>query len=145
MSQAQELRITRSVSIPMREFDFSFARSQGPGGQNVNKVNTKATLRWRPQESEALPPAMRERFLGKFNNRITREGELVINSQRYRDQARNVDDCLSKLQQMILEIATPPKKRRPTQPTRGSKERRLKSKQETSERKKRRKSPRFDD
>lgn len=145
MSQSQALKITRSVSIPLSEFEFSFARSQGPGGQNVNKVNTKATLRWRPQESESLPAPMRDRFLAKFGNRMTRDGEFIVNSQRYRDQARNVDDCLGKLQQMILEVATAPKKRRPTKPSRGSQERRLRAKQEASERKQRRRTPRLDD
>lgn len=145
MSQSQTLKITRSVAIPLSEFNFSFARSQGPGGQNVNKVNTKATLRWRPQESASLPEAMRERFLARFGNRMTRDGELIVNSQRYRDQARNVDDCLSKLQQMLLEVATAPKSRRPTKPSRGSQERRLRAKQEASQRKQRRQSPRLDD
>ena len=122
------LRVSPRIQVPPTEFDFSFARSSGPGGQNVNKVNSKATLRWRPAQSASLPVDVKERFLHRHGNRLTTEGELVIHSQRYRDQGRNVTDCLEKLRSMILAVAVPPKKRRPTKPTYASEQRRREAK-----------------
>jgi ribosome-associated protein len=122
------LRVTSRIQIPPTEFDFSFARSSGPGGQNVNKVNSKATLRWRPAESAALPADVKQRLLERHANRLTTEGELIIHSQRYRDQGRNVADCLEKLRSMILAVAAPPKRRRPTKPTFASQQRRREAK-----------------
>jgi ribosome-associated protein len=113
------------VVVPVRELAFQFARSGGAGGQNVNKVSTKAVLRWRPAESPSLPQGVRERFLARFAARMTAEGELVLASDRYRDQARNVADCVEKLHAMLAAVERPPKPRRPTRPTRAAKERRL--------------------
>ena len=95
----------------------------------MNKANTKATLRWDVSRSPSLPEGVRERLLARFRRRITREGELLISSQRFRDQGRNVADCLEKLRAMIGEVAAPPKRRKSTKPTKASKERRLKEKQ----------------
>ena len=119
------LNVTTRIVIPEEELHFSFARSGGPGGQNVNKVNSKATLRWNPSASAALPEDVRGRFLAKFANRLTNEGEIVITSQKSRDQPKNVADCLEKLREMLAAVAVPPKKRRPTNPSRASKKRRL--------------------
>lgn len=132
------LIVSRRIRIPLREFHFQFARSGGAGGQNVNKVNTKAVLRWAVSRSPSLPADVRDRFLARHGRRITREGELVLASQRFRDQGRNVADCLEKLRQLIEEVAAPPKRRRPTRPTKAAKERRLDEKHRRSERKKRR-------
>lgn len=137
------LTVNRRLRIPLDELQFTFVRSSGPGGQNVNKVNSKAVLRWRVTESPSLPAAVRQRFIEKYGHRLTKEGELLLGSQRYRDQQRNVEDCLDRLRVMLLEAATPPKKRRPTKPTRASKERRLEEKRQSSERKRRRQQ-RFD-
>jgi ribosome-associated protein len=112
-------------AIPERELVWSFARSSGPGGQNVNKTETKATLRWAVARSAALPTDVRARFLRAYASRITGEGELVLASQRHRDRLRNVDDCLEKLAAMLRAVATPRRKRRPTRPSRGAVERRL--------------------
>ncbi|MCA9264345.1 MAG: aminoacyl-tRNA hydrolase [Planctomycetales bacterium] len=139
------LTINNQLQVPLREFTFTFARSSGPGGQNVNKLNTKATLRWTVRHNESLPTGVRDRFLARYRNRITEEGELVLTSQRFRDQGRNVADCLNKLRDMIAAVATPPKQRKATRPSKGSKMRRLKNKQEQSEKKQRRRSPRVDD
>lgn len=133
------LEVNARIRIPLEEFEFSYARSSGPGGQNVNKVNSKATLRWSARQSVSLPPDVRERFLIRFGSRLTNEGDLLITSQRYRDQGRNVDDCLEKLREMLLAVAVAPKKRRPTKPSRAAKERRLESKQQQSRKKERRK------
>ncbi len=139
------LRVNHRIQIPFTEFDFSFSRSGGPGGQNVNKVNSKVTLRWNIAKSATLPGDVRERFVQKHRRRITIDGEFVMHSERYRDQGRNVADCLEKLRELLLEVAVAPKMRKVTKPTKGSKERRLKEKRAVSERKVRRRKPGFDD
>lgn len=130
-----ELTVNSRLRIPMDEFEFTFARSSGPGGQNVNKVSSKALLRWPIRTSPSLPEAVRGRFLGKYGNRVTSDGDLLISSQRYRDQRRNVDDCLEKLRVMLAEAAAPPLRRKRTKPSRGSIERRLETKRQQSARK----------
>ncbi len=135
------LTVNDAIEIPDTEFSFSFARSGGPGGQNVNKVNSKAVLHWDVTRSPSLPSAVKQRFVNRYQRRLTTEGVLVLNSQRYRDQGRNVLDCMEKLRELILEVAVAPKKRRPTQPSKGAKQRRLQGKREQSEKKKFRRRP----
>lgn len=132
------LIVTPHLKIPLAEFEMSFARSGGPGGQNVNKVNSKATLRWRVATSASLPDEVRRRFMARFASRLTSEGDLLISSQRFRDAPRNEADCLEKLRFMLGSVAAPPKHRRPTRPTRGSVERRLKAKRNRSQAQQRR-------
>lgn len=139
------LDVTPAIQIPESELRFSFARSSGPGGQNVNKVSSKAILHWPVATSPSIPDDVRERFLASYGSRVTNEGEVVITSERYRDQPRNVQDCLDKLREMLLAVAKPPRRRRKTKPTKGSIERRLQSKREKSEKKERRRSPRTND
>ena len=129
------LIVTPRLRIPLAEFEFRFTRSSGPGGQNVNKVNSKAQLRWPVVASPSLPDAVRERFRSRFGNRISADGDLLIASQRYRDQARNVDDCLEKLRAMLAAVAAPPLRRKRTRPSRASIERRLGDKRRRSEKK----------
>lgn len=136
------LVVNTAIHIPLEEFEFTYSRSSGPGGQNVNKVNTKATLRWPAATSPSLPEAVKDRFLRKFASRLTLSGELLLTSQRFRDQSRNVDDCLEKLKEMILSAATKPTPRRPTKPSRGSRERRHEQKRVRSQRKQQRRPPR---
>ncbi len=126
------LVVTPQLQIPLAEFEITYARSSGPGGQNVNKVNSKAVLRWAVRGSPALPEAVRERFLQEYGNRLTTEGELLVTSQRYRDAPRNSHDCLEKLRTLLLRVVNPPKRRRATRPTRGSVERRLQGKRRQS-------------
>ena len=127
------LTISSTITIPDEDLRFSFSRSGGPGGQNVNKVNSKATLHFSVRHSACLSPGMRERFAQKFGSRLTNDGDVVITSQESRDQPKNVDSCLEKLRQMILEVLHPPKKRRATKPTKGSKRRRVEAKKRRSQ------------
>src|SRR5262245_38634573 len=122
------LQISAHIAIPEDELSFSFSRSSGPGGQNVNKVASKATLRWAAAASQALPVDVRGRFLAKFASQLTNDGEVVLYSQEFRDQPKNIAACREKLRVMISSVLAPPKKRRPTKPTKGSKVRRLNDK-----------------
>ena len=135
------LVVNDRIKIPLAQFTFSFARSSGPGGQHVNKVNTKVTLHWSVTETESISDALRDRFCARYRRRINKQGELVLRSQRFRDRGRNVDDCLQKLKQMILEVSKPVRPRKKTKPSRSSKERRLKSKRLKSNKKQLRQSP----
>ena len=134
------LVVNSHIHIPLWELEFSFARSSGPGGQNVNKVNSKAVLHWNVAKSPSIPSPVRSRVLGKFQTRINDEGAIVLMSDRFRDQSRNVADCMEKLRVMLLEVATPPKSRKKTKPTRGSTRRRLEGKQVHADKKKGRRS-----
>jgi len=127
--------INSRIQIPDDELQFTFVRSSGPGGQNVNKVNTKAVLRWSVQTSRGLPEDVRARFLKSFAARISSEGEVLIASQRFRDQRQNERDCLEKLRAMLLTVATPPKRRKKTKPTRASVARRREDKRVRSRKK----------
>lgn len=123
------------LSFPQDELHFTYVRSSGAGGQNVNKVSSKAVLRWNPTTSRVLTVPARARFMEKFGSRLTNEGELILTSDRFRDQGRNTADCLEKLKEMVAQILRPPKARKATKPTFGSKQRRLKSKKEHGEKK----------
>ena len=116
------------LRVPEEELDWSFARSGGPGGQNVNKVASKAVLRWDVAKTPSLPADVKARLRTQQANRITSEGVLILTSQQHRDQERNRQECLEKLRAMLLRATVVPKKRRPTRPSRGSKERRIESK-----------------
>jgi ribosome-associated protein len=133
--------VTNTLTIPEGELHFTFARSSGPGGQNVNKVASKAILHWDLSANTSLPPDVKERLRSRQANRITVEGALVIQSQRFRDQAKNVEDCLAKLCEMVLRALHPPRPRKATRPTKGSQQRRLANKRQRSQRKAGRRKP----
>ncbi len=139
------LVVDSRIQIPLTEMRLSFSRSSGPGGQNVNKVNSKVTLHWNVQSTTHLDVGVRERFLAQYGNRINADGDLVITSQRYRDQVRNRADCLEKLRQLILAVRTAPKRRRATRPSRASKERRLREKHQKGDKKRMRREPPMND
>lgn len=113
------------LGISDTEFHISFARSSGAGGQNVNKVNSKAVLRWNPIASDCPRRDVIQRFVTKHASRLTKDGDIIINSEEYRDQPRNLAAGFKKLEDMLAEVLEPPKKRRNTKPTRASKERRI--------------------
>lgn len=135
------LVVTARIQIPHDEFTFQFARSSGPGGQNVNKVNSKATLRWRPLESPSLPDDVRQRFAVRFASKLLTDGSLLVSCEKSRSQLLNRIGCLEQLAGWLKEVAVAPKKRRPTKPTRGSKTRRLNDKRRHSDTKRMRGSP----
>ncbi len=130
--------IPPNIHLADDELKFTYVRSSGPGGQNVNKVNSKAVLRWNVAASPGVPDAVRARFVHRFGTRLTAAGDLVITSQRFRDQRRNEEDCREKLRAMLAVVARPPKRRKKTKPTRASIERRQEQKRETSHKKQRR-------
>src|SRR4051812_27351343 len=102
MTTPTTLRVNAQIEIPRREIRFSFVRSSGPGGQNVNKVSSKAVLRWSVADTHSLPFQVRGRLIAQCGRQINDRGELVLTSQRYRDQAKNIDDCLDKLRALIV-------------------------------------------
>ena len=117
--------------VDEREVEFSAIRAQGAGGQNVNKVSSAIHLRFDIQAS-SLPDAVKERLLSLSDSRITQEGVLVLKAQQHRTQEMNRSDALARLQEVIDSVALPPKTRRATQPSYGSKQRRLEGKSQRS-------------
>lgn len=110
------------------EVTWSYARSGGPGGQNVNKVATKALLRWNLPANTTLPEDVKLRLRQQQKRHLTTSGEMIFVSQRYRDQERNRDDCLDKLRQAVLQALVAPRPRKATRPTRSSRAARLRHK-----------------
>jgi ribosome-associated protein len=138
------LEITPTLQIPDDEFTWAFARSGGPGGQNVNKVASKALLRWNIAASSALPEEVKIRLALQQKRFFTLDGELIMTSQLTRDQERNRQDCLDKLRAIILQALAVPKARKKTRPSRGSKRRRLQDKKQRSDVKQNRRRPSHD-
>jgi ribosome-associated protein len=121
--------------VPEDECEFTFVRSGGKGGQNVNKVATKAVLRWNPAASKVLSSEEKSRLYHTLAHRITDAGELLITAQDTRSQDLNRDEAHAKLNELVRRAITPPKKRRATRPTRASKTRRIEAKRRRSMRK----------
>jgi ribosome-associated protein len=136
---SRSLVINSQIVIPSSELIASFARSSGPGGQNVNKVNSKALVRWNLRTSNALPPEVKLRFEACFPTRINQAGEVMLSSDKYRDQGRNLSDCYEKLRQLIQAALIVPRKRKKSRPTRSSIEQRLTKKRQKSVQKTQRK------
>lgn len=117
---------------------MTFVRSSGPGGQNVNKLATKAVMRWKLADSAALPQDVRDRFLARFARRISADGQLVLSSDRFRTQRQNQRDCLDKLKELLRLVAEPPVTRRASKPTAAAKRKRRAEKQLLARKKQRR-------
>ncbi len=139
-----DLTVNRRLTIPASQLEVTASRSSGPGGQNVNKVNSKVTLRWQVRDQPLLDPGWRQRLLARHGGRVNVRGELVLSSERHRDQQKNREDCRKKLRGLLMECQSPPKKRKKTKPTKGSERRRLEKKQQVSEKKRLRRKPSWD-
>jgi ribosome-associated protein len=122
------IRITDRISIDEQELEERFVRASGPGGQNVNKLSTAVQLRFDARRSPSLPDDMRARLERLAGKRLTRGGVIVIIAQRHRTQERNRQDALDRLIELLRAAAVRPVPRRPTRPTKGSRERRLETK-----------------
>lgn len=129
------LRITASCSLDCNEISFTFVRSPGPGGQNVNKLATAALLRLNIARSASLPEAVRARLLQVLSHRLTQEGDLIIKASRFRTQERNRQDAIERLVHLLHYAAIPPKPRKKTKPTRSSIQERLNNKKKQGQRK----------
>jgi ribosome-associated protein len=121
------IEITRNIFLNETEITYTFIRSPGPGGQNVNKLATAVQLRFNVIKS-SLPQAVRERLLALAGSKMTQQGDLIIKASRYRTQERNKLDALDRLQELIKRAAIAPKKRKKTKPTLASRQRRLSKK-----------------
>lgn len=137
-------QITEFLQIPEEELHWSYSRAGGPGGQNVNKVSSKATLRWSYLAHPALPMEAKLRIQRTFPAYCTSEGELLISSQEYRDQPRNRERCVEKLRHILVVGLTKPKLRKATKPSRGANRRRLEAKKQNAARKASRKPNNWD-
>ena len=124
-----------SIQILEKEVGYKFARSSGPGGQNVNKVNSKVLLRWEMADSQALSASQKYRFGERFKNQISDRGVFQLYVDTTRDQHKNKDLAFKKLLKLIQAISLAPKKRVKTKPSRRAKERRLSDKKSTKEKK----------
>ncbi len=145
MTASTIVRVNAQIAIPRREIQFSFVRSSGPGGQNVNKVASKAVMRWQVAASATIPDELRARLVSKLGRRINDRGELVLASQRYRDQSKNIEDCLQKLCDLVAAAVKLRKKRKKTALPRSSREARLRQKRSTGQKKQARRGPGMDD
>jgi ribosome-associated protein len=134
----EDLIINPHLTVPATELQASFARSGGPGGQNVNKVNSKAVLRWDLTQTQALFPTTLQRLRALARNRITDDGELILSCQVHREQSRNLEACREMLRNLILEAIKPIIPRKPTRPSAGSQRRRMEEKKQTGQKKKNR-------
>ncbi len=133
--------IQEQIELLRHELIFSSSRSSGPGGQHVNKVNTKVELRFNINNSSVLTDEQKLLINNKLKNKITIEGDLIIVSQRTRSQLKNKMEAIDKLIEMLSKALKPRKKRIPTKPTRTSKLKRLETKKRTSEIKQSRRKP----
>jgi ribosome-associated protein len=129
------IELSHGISIPLSEIEFRFVRSSGPGGQHVNKTSTQAQIRFDLLNSPSIPESERHWMMKRLATKLDSDGGLQVSSQEYRSQLRNKEDAIEKLTLMLNAALERPKKRKPTRPTRGAKESRIRSKKLHGERK----------
>ena len=130
---AEDLRVTRSLTIPGDELELTFTTSGGPGGQHANRSSTRVVLGWNVAESRALGERQRQQIRTHLRRRIDNSGMLRVASDRHRSQLRNRADAMHRLSELVAEALRPTKKRVSTAPTNAAKERRLREKKRRSE------------
>lgn len=136
-----DLEVTSGLVIPARELEFAYSRSSGPGGQNVQKVETRVQLRWRLFASEACTRAQKAAIATAAGRRMTTAGDLILTCQMHRERERNRRELRARLRRLIRHALQPRKKRVRTNPPRAAKERRLREKRQRSQRKRDRRPP----
>jgi ribosome-associated protein len=129
----REVRVRPGLVIPESDLSIRFSRSGGPGGQNVNKVETRVEVLFDLAGTALLAPPEKERATGRLASRLTKEGVLAVACDRTRHRERNLREALERLGEILREALVPPKPRRRTRPTRSSRERRLESKRRRGE------------
>lgn len=134
----RDIVVTPHLTIPAGELAIAFARSGGPGGQNVNKVSSKVELRWNLRESRALSASDYDQLMKKLASKLTTDGDLLVTSQKTRDQIKNREDAFDKLTLIVRAALHREKPRKATKPSRAAKRRRVESKRHRSELKKNR-------
>lgn len=122
--------------VPRSEITLAFSRSSGAGGQNVNKVNSKAEVRWDIASSNSVPQDVLGRFLSRYRNRLDGEGLVLVTSERHRDRERNVEDAVEKIEEWVMSVWEKPKPRIKTKPSKGAKRRRVTEKRHEGDKKK---------
>jgi ribosome-associated protein len=130
----EDVRLKGGHAIPGSEIDVEYARSGGPGGQHVNKTETKVTLRF-DLTTSSLPEEVKEKLRRRLATRLTKSGELLISADAHRERTRNMDDARARFIEILERALIEPKKRKKTKPSRGAKARRLSEKRKTSEKK----------
>jgi len=135
-TEKEEMNTNNFLVIPESEIKLSFSRSSGKGGQNVNKVSTKAEVRWQIDSSTALTDEQKAKIKKKYPNRINEMGEFIVVSQKARTQKQNRETAIHRLNKLVREALIPEKERIPTNPSKASKERRLEEKKRQAKKKK---------
>jgi ribosome-associated protein len=141
----QDLRVNDHIVIPAHELSWTSSTGSGPGGQHVNRSQTRVTLRWCPAQSDALDENERARVVSRWAPQLTSDGEILISASTHRSQKRNLDEACRRLAERLRAALVVQRRRRETRPSRGAVERRIKAKKQRSDVKRNRRPPRRDD